>query len=83
MYQNFIIPYLYEAFCAFYKYGIIQFWYIVAICWIFLYELCYDSRIHEHQAKMKDGLSIFCTHFCCIIIWVFKIRKFFSKNLAW
>jgi hypothetical protein len=25
MYQNFIIPYLYEAFCAFYKYGIIQF----------------------------------------------------------
>jgi len=30
------------------KYGIIKFWYIVASCWIFLYELYYDARIHKH-----------------------------------
>ena len=34
---------------ASYKYGIIKFWYIVASCWIFLYELYYDARIHKHQ----------------------------------
>jgi hypothetical protein len=26
-----------------------KFWYIVASCWIFLYELYYDARIHENQ----------------------------------
>jgi hypothetical protein len=62
VYQNVIIPYLYEAqhvlggsppiirllmmggespktCSASYKYGIIKCWYIVASCWIFLYEL--------------------------------------------
>jgi len=38
-----------ETCWASYKYGIIKFWYIVASCWIFLYELCYDARTHEHQ----------------------------------
>ena len=38
-----------ETCWASYKYGIIKFWYIVAFCWIFLYELYYDARIHEHQ----------------------------------
>jgi hypothetical protein len=38
-----------ETCWASYKYGIIKFWYIVASCWIFLYELYYDARIHEHQ----------------------------------
>jgi len=85
MYQNFIIPYLYEAqhvsgdtppiirslklhwqplmmgsvspkTCwASYKYGIIKFWFIVASYWVFLYELNYDARIHEHQI-----LNIIC-----------------------
>jgi len=50
MYQNFIIPYLYKAS---YKYGIIKFRYIVAYCWIFLYELYYDARIHEHQVEKR------------------------------
>jgi len=31
------------------KCGIIKLWYIVASCWIFLYELYYDARIHKHQ----------------------------------
>ena len=31
------------------SYKIIQFWHIIASCWIFLYELYYDARIHEHQ----------------------------------
>jgi hypothetical protein len=34
---------------ASYKYGIIKFWYIVASCWIFLYELYCDARNHKHQ----------------------------------
>jgi len=37
---------------ASYKYGIIKFCYIVASCWICLYELYYDARIHEHHAKI-------------------------------
>ena len=36
---------------ASYKYGIIKFWYIVASCWILLYELYYDARIQEHQIE--------------------------------
>jgi hypothetical protein len=31
---------------ASYKYGVIKFWYTVASCWIFLYGLYYDERIH-------------------------------------
>jgi hypothetical protein len=34
---------------ASYKYGIIKFRYIVASCWVFLYELYYDTRIHKRQ----------------------------------
>jgi len=26
-------------------------WYNVSSCWLFLYELYYDARIHEHQIK--------------------------------
>jgi len=40
-----------ETCWASYKYGIIKFWYIVASCWIFLYEMYYDARIHEHQVR--------------------------------
>jgi len=39
------------------KYGIIKFWYIVASFWIFLYELYYDARIHEHQVVHKVALG--------------------------
>jgi hypothetical protein len=38
-----------ETCWASYKYGIIKFWYIVVFCWIFLYELYCDARIHERQ----------------------------------
>jgi hypothetical protein len=38
-----------ETCWASYKYGIIKFLYIVASYWIFLYELYYDARIHEHK----------------------------------
>jgi hypothetical protein len=38
-----------ETCWASYKYGIIKFWYIVVSCWIFLYELYYDARIHKFQ----------------------------------
>ena len=42
-----------ETCWASYKYGIIKVWYIVACCWIFLYEFYYDARIHERQALTK------------------------------
>ena len=38
-----------ETCWASYRYGIIKFWYIVAFCWIFLYEVYYDARIYEQQ----------------------------------
>jgi len=38
-----------ETCWASYKYEIIKFWYIVASCWISLYELHYNARTHEHQ----------------------------------
>jgi hypothetical protein len=40
-----------ETCWASYKCAIIKLWYIVASCWIFLYELYYDAQIHEHQAN--------------------------------
>jgi hypothetical protein len=44
-------------------------WYIVASCWIFLYELHYDVRIHEHQrSQMVRTFSDLGSH-----ISVFKI----------
>ena len=65
MYQNFIIPYLYEAqHVSGYTLPIIRSlklhwqplvfhtWKVVgrvASRWIFLYELYYDARIHKHQ----------------------------------
>jgi len=45
-----------ETCWASYKYVIIKFWYIVASCWIFLYELYYDAWIHEHQTVFTLGL---------------------------
>jgi hypothetical protein len=33
-----------ETCWASYKYGILKFWYIIAFCWIYLYELYYDAR---------------------------------------
>jgi hypothetical protein len=38
------------------KYKIIKFWYIIASCWIFLYKLYYDARIHEHQPYPRVSL---------------------------
>jgi hypothetical protein len=32
-----------------------KFYYTVASCWIFLYDLCYDARIHEHQANHETS----------------------------
>ena len=38
-----------ETCWASYKYGIIKFWYVVASCWIFIYEFYYNARIHERN----------------------------------
>ena len=55
-----------ETCWASYKYGIIKFWYIVAFCWIFIYELYYDARIHEHQS-----VSVLCL---CLSVWIHKMK---------
>jgi hypothetical protein len=49
-----------ETCWASYKYGIIKFRYIVASCWIFLYELYYNARIHELQEENDyiKGLNV-------------------------
>jgi len=44
---------------ASYEYGIIKFWYTIAFCRIFLYELYCDARINGHQC-----LFIVC--FTCV-----------------
>jgi hypothetical protein len=31
------------------KCGIIKFWYVVASCWVFFFQLYYDARSHERQ----------------------------------
>jgi hypothetical protein len=51
-----------ETCWASYKYGIIKFWYIVASCWIFLYELYCDARIHEHQIMSNVYFSAIASH---------------------
>jgi len=63
-----------ETCWASYKYEIIKCWYTVASCWIFFYELYYDARIHEHQAKLavqkchpspiSSGVQ---NHVCCTL----------------
>ena len=54
-----------ETYWASYKYGILKkFWYIVASCWIFLYELYYAARIHERQPKKEtEWICQRCTFF--------------------
>jgi len=61
-----------------YKYGIIKFWYIVASCWIFLYQLYYDARIHEHQMK-----SVTQCNENCKICAISQIPKYFYFISAW
>ena len=51
-----------ETCWASYKYGTIKFWYIFASCWIFIYELYYDARIHERQESVL-------IYFCRINLW--------------
>jgi hypothetical protein len=36
-----------------------KFYYTVASCWLFLYDLYYDARIHEHQASAGFGSKHF------------------------
>jgi hypothetical protein len=48
-----------ETCWASYKHGIIKFWYIVECCLIFLYELYYDARIHEHQITWKEVVAVY------------------------
>ena len=55
-----------ETCWASYKYGIIKFWYILASCWIFLYEFykrhCKErfSCSHEWLAPCSANGSMFC-----------------------
>ena len=45
-----------ETCWASWKYGIIKFWYIVASCWIFLYELNHGNRNAENEIALKTWL---------------------------
>jgi hypothetical protein len=45
---------LLETCWAIKKYWNNKFYYTVASCWLFLYDLRYDARIHEHKFKTKN-----------------------------
>jgi len=64
-----------ETCWASYKYGIIKFWYIVESCWIFLYELYYDARIHERQTNKSVGLQDRTERYSCS-----DVRQCFHKH---
>jgi len=53
------------------------FWYIVASCWIFLCELYYDARIHEHQLpillEINSGMIIQSVY-CWANFYLFQIK---------
>ena len=68
-----------ETCWALYKYGIIKFWYIVASCWIFLYELYYDARIHEHPTI---ELFSHCFH-SEIYCWEFGLSGMWQCVTGW
>ena len=64
-----------ETCWASYKYGIIKVWYIVASCWIFLYESYYDARIHEHQ------VNTYCFS-TAKMVWRIRLSCCFIRRLA-
>ena len=72
-----------ETCWALYKYGIIKFWYIAASCWILLYELYYDARIHEHQVSFFLVFMCFqlqmlhFDHNCCCKVTLVKILQLY------
>jgi hypothetical protein len=49
-----------ETCWAFKKHWNNKFYYRVASCWLFLYDLYYDARIHEHQTKWDPCLFSKC-----------------------
>ena len=69
-----------------------KFYYTVASCWLFLYDLSYDARIHKHQVfKRVFGIKLYyqgdcCTTFhkkipqivYCIIITAILLRHMFN-----
>jgi len=40
-----------------------KFYYTVASCWFFLWDLYYDARIHEHQVICNAALYVICVTF--------------------
>jgi len=44
-----------ETCCSSYKYGIIKFWYIVASCWIFLYEWMNWIQLNGIWVRLLPG----------------------------
>ena len=67
-----------ETCWASYKYRIIQFWYIVASCRIFLYEFYYDARIHERQTFDWGCMSMWC-----VVWYVNTCRCGVSPETCW
>jgi len=52
-----------ETFWAIKKHWNNKFYYTVASCWLFLYDLYYDTRIHEHQVCNMSCSFFFCEKF--------------------
>jgi hypothetical protein len=57
-----------------------KFYYTVASCWLFLYDLYYDAQIHVHQVQ-KFVRSFVCSFVClfvCLFILLFVLSFFLS-----
>jgi len=64
---------------ALYKYGIIKFWYIVASCWIFLYELNLSFlSVHSFRSAHQNSVRVSLPPHTC-----HKPRLFWSVNFWW
>jgi hypothetical protein len=48
-----------ETFWAIKKHWNNKFYYTVASCWLFLYDLYYDERIHEHHVLFPIGSLVY------------------------
>jgi len=69
-----------ETCWASYKYGIIKCWYIVAFCWIFLYELAAIPQCRMlYETEVSDCRVL--TSNCCFLTSVHSLK--FCKKLFW
>ena len=76
-----------ETCWASYKYGIIKFLYIVASCWIFLYELKAVSEgdtIHRYRLAVDRKVAMMEQCYVCTVMYCWTVRRLLlCKRQVW